>query len=44
MNKDKLKRMMGQKDALSINLGKRRKQDSASKQVSKEVEVRPSMP
>uniref|UniRef100_A0A2N9F9M7 Tf2-1-like SH3-like domain-containing protein n=1 Tax=Fagus sylvatica TaxID=28930 RepID=A0A2N9F9M7_FAGSY len=44
VNKDKLKRMMGQKDALSINLGKRRKQDSASKQVSEEVEVRPSMP
>uniref|UniRef100_A0A2N9FXT1 Uncharacterized protein n=1 Tax=Fagus sylvatica TaxID=28930 RepID=A0A2N9FXT1_FAGSY len=44
VNKDKLKRMMGQKDALSINLGKRHKQDSASKQVSEEVEVRPSMP
>uniref|UniRef100_A0A2N9I3H4 Uncharacterized protein n=1 Tax=Fagus sylvatica TaxID=28930 RepID=A0A2N9I3H4_FAGSY len=41
LNKDKLKRMMEQKDAVPINLGKKRKGDSAPKPVSEEVPVRP---
>ena len=41
LNKDKLKRMMEQKDAVSINLGKKRRGDSASKPSSDEVVVRP---
>jgi hypothetical protein len=36
LNKDKLKRMMGQKDEVSINLGKRQKPDSSSKKVVEE--------
>ncbi len=41
LNKDKLKRMMEQKDAVPINLGKKRRGDSASKPVSDEVVIRP---
>jgi hypothetical protein len=44
VNKDKLKRMMGQKDVVIVNLGKRRKQDSASKQASEEADPRPPLP
>ena len=43
LNKDKLKRMMGQKDAMPVNLGKKRRGDSASKLVSDEIMVRPPM-
>jgi hypothetical protein len=43
LNKDKLKRMMEQKDAMPVNLGKKRLGDSASKLVSDEVVVRPPM-
>ena len=41
LNKDKLKRMMEQKDAVPINLGKKRRGDSASKPVSDEVVIHP---
>jgi hypothetical protein len=37
LNKEKLKRMMEQKDAVPVNLGKKRRGDSASKPVSDEV-------
>ncbi len=36
LNKDKLKRMMAQKDEVGINLGKRRKTESSSKKVTEE--------
>ena len=39
LNKDKLKRMMEQKDTVSINLRKKCKGDSAPKSVSEEVPV-----
>uniref|UniRef100_A0A2N9GAB5 Uncharacterized protein n=1 Tax=Fagus sylvatica TaxID=28930 RepID=A0A2N9GAB5_FAGSY len=43
LNKDKLKRMIGQKEAMPVNLGKKRLGDSASKLVSDEIMVRPPM-
>uniref|UniRef100_A0A2N9GR09 Uncharacterized protein n=1 Tax=Fagus sylvatica TaxID=28930 RepID=A0A2N9GR09_FAGSY len=36
VNKDKLKKIMGQKDVVTVNLGKRRKSDSASKPASED--------
>ena len=36
LNKEKLKKMMGQKDEVSISLGKRRKTDLSSKKVAEE--------
>lgn len=44
VNKDKLKRMMGQKDDVGISLGKRRKPDSSSKKAVEEVVPRFSVP
>lgn len=44
VNKDKLKRMMGQKDDVGINLGKRRKPDLSSKKAVEEVVPRFSVP
>jgi hypothetical protein len=41
LNKDKLKRMMEQKDAVSINLGKKRRGDLASEPSSDEVVICP---
>ncbi len=41
LNKEKLKRMMEQKEAVSVNLSKKRRGDSASKPGSIEVIVRP---
>jgi hypothetical protein len=43
LNKDTLKRMMEQKDAVAFNLGKKRMSNSALKQASEEVLVRPFM-
>jgi hypothetical protein len=43
LNKDKLKRMIGQKDEVSINLGKRWKIDSSSKNVVEQSGPRPSI-
>uniref|UniRef100_A0A2N9I0Y0 Uncharacterized protein n=1 Tax=Fagus sylvatica TaxID=28930 RepID=A0A2N9I0Y0_FAGSY len=43
LNKDKLKRMMEQKDAVLVNLGKKRRGDSASKLMSNEVVIRPAV-
>ncbi len=43
LNKDKLKRMMEQKDAVAFNLGKKRMSDLAPKQASEEGFVRPFM-
>ncbi len=43
LNKDKLKRMIGQKDAMPVNLGKKCLGDSASKLVSDEIMVHPPM-
>ncbi len=40
LNKDKLKRMMEQKDAVTVNLGKKRKGDLATKPVLEKVSVR----
>ena len=40
VNKDKLKMMMGQKDNITINLGKRHKPDSSSKWMVEEVAPR----
>ena len=42
LNKDKLKRVMGQKDEVGINLGKRQKPDSSSKKSVEESGPRPS--
>jgi hypothetical protein len=36
LNKEKLKKMMGQKDEVSISLGNRRKTDLSSKKVAEE--------
>jgi hypothetical protein len=41
LNKDKLKRMMEQKDAVTVNLGKKRNGDLATKPVLEKVSVRP---
>ena len=41
LNKEKLKRMMEQKDAVLVNLGKKRRGDSASRSASTKVVVRP---
>ena len=42
LNKEKLKRMMEQKDATPVSLGKKRRADTASKPTSDNVMVRPS--
>lgn len=41
LNKEKLKRMMEQKDVVPVNLGKKRRGDTTSKPSSDEVTVRP---
>ena len=41
LNKEKLKRMMEQKDVVPVNLDKKRRGDSASKLASDEVVVCP---
>jgi hypothetical protein len=41
LNKEKLKRMMKKKDDVPVNLGKKRRGDTASKPSSNEVVVRP---
>jgi hypothetical protein len=42
LNKEKLKRMMEQKDTAPVSLGKKRRADTASKPTSNDVMVRPS--
>ena len=44
LNKEKLKKMMSQKDEASISLGKRRKTDSSSKKGVDERSLPPSQP